>query len=203
MLRRVLLPTLFLAAALVVLEATTSAQSRVRPSPAPPPLPVFEWNQCPFEGCTYRQWKAEGHVVLYSTWKKSRRQIGELAAGDKVVAVTGVVITYQPGVVRIDRDAPSGLADVEDYKRGDTILTYSYHGEGELTAWYKGHFYDSFFLPDTNDLLHDGCPATGCPATYVDHGEKEWWAKVKLRSGRTAWVWMDHATFDGVDALGS
>jgi hypothetical protein len=35
-------------------------------------------------------------------------------------------------------------------------------------------------------------------------GKKEWWAKVKLKSGKTAWVDMEEAVqnFDGVDSLG-
>jgi uncharacterized protein YgiM (DUF1202 family) len=32
-------------------------------------------------------------------------------------------------------------------------------------------------------------------------GRKEWWAKVKLESGRTAWVHMDDAHFSGIDIL--
>jgi hypothetical protein len=172
-----------LVALLLIASALTSAQAGVRPSPTPPSLPFFEWKACPFEGCTYREWKAEAVVSLYNTWKKSRTQVGTLAAGERVVAVTGVVITYQPGVVRIERD-------FEGFKRGDRILTYASHGEGEITAWYKGAFHD-FELTSVAGA-----------ATDVEAGRKEWWAQVRLRSGRTAWVWMDHAKFSGVDALG-
>jgi hypothetical protein len=34
-------------------------------------------------------------------------------------------------------------------------------------------------------------------------GEKVWWAEVKLKSGRSGWVNMDTAVFDGVDLLAS
>jgi hypothetical protein len=33
----------------------------------------------------------------------------------------------------------------------------------------------------------------------VDPGKKVWWAKVRLKPGRTGWVDMDHAKFDNVD----
>jgi len=53
--------------------------------------------------------------------------------GGKVVAITGVVITFRPGVVRMDRGLPQyGL------KGGDTILTYAYRGEGAWAVWFKG-----------------------------------------------------------------
>jgi hypothetical protein len=165
-----------------------SAQSRARSMPTPPPLPVFEWNACPFEGCTYRAWKAENKIALYDTWNKSRRQIGQLSAGDKVVALTGVVITFKPGIVRLDRDASKSQAGY-DFKRGDTVLTYASHGEGVTTAWLKGQYDENF---DT----------TAVENTTVERGRKEWWAKVRLRSGTTAWVWMDNAHFSGIDALG-
>jgi len=32
--------------------------------------------------------------------------------------------------------------------------------------------------------------------------KKEWWAKIKLKSGQTGWVNMDTAEFGGVDVLG-
>ena len=73
---------------------------------SPPSLPFFEWNRCPFEGCVYRKWKAEAPVQLYTTWKKSRHRIGTLPKGETVLAQTGVVITFKPGLVRMERDAP-------------------------------------------------------------------------------------------------
>src|SRR5258705_127075 len=39
----------------------------------------------------------------YSTWKKARRGVGALNVGDKVVGVTGVGITFKPGIVGVDR----------------------------------------------------------------------------------------------------
>jgi hypothetical protein len=89
-------------AVFLTFEAALPAQTEQL---TPPALPVFAWNECPFEGCMYGQWTAAGRVTLYSTWKKSRRRVGELNAGDKVVGVTGVVITFKPGIVRVDADA--------------------------------------------------------------------------------------------------
>jgi hypothetical protein len=167
----------------------------LQPVPAPA-LPHFDWGACPFEGCTYRQWTARKSIIVYDTWKQRRREVGQLSMRDKVIAVTGVVITFRPGVVRMDR----GLPD-RDLKRGDVILTYTNRGEGFSAVWYKGHYYSEFDITFTRWPDGQGCGGTHCAATYIDLGKKAWWAKVKLMAGRVGWIDMTHADFDGIDLL--
>ena len=95
----------------LLIPATHSAQSK------PPELPFFDWNACPVEGCVYRQWVARGPIAWYDTWKRTRQEIGQLVKDDKVVAITGVVITYKPGVIRLDRDY-----SVSEYADGGTRI---------------------------------------------------------------------------------
>jgi hypothetical protein len=161
-----------------------------------PVLPYFDWRACPFEGCTYRQWTARKSIIVYDTWKQQRREVEQLSMGDKVIAVTGVVITFRPGVVRMDRDLPD-----RDLKRGDVILTYTNRGEGFSAVWYKGSYYSEFDLTFTKWPNGQGCGGTHCAATYIDLGTKAWWAKVKLKAGRVGWIDMTHADFDGIDLL--
>ena len=159
-------------------------------------LPVFDWNACPFEGCAYRRWTARMPVAVYDTWKNSRKMIAELSPGDRVVGITGVVITYKPGRIRMDRDLPqSGL------KRGDTVLTYAYRGEGFAAAWYNGTYDSEFDISFAKWPDGSGCGGDHCAATYVDLGKTVWWAKVQLPSGRLGWVDMNASEFDGVDLL--
>lgn len=161
-----------------------------------PTLPFYDWKACPFEGCSYRQWTARKSVVSYDTWKKDRRPIAEISKGDVVTGVTGVVITFTPGVIRVDRDLPDG-----NLKGGDTILTYAYRGEGYSAVWFKGTYYSEFDISFTKWPDGQGCGGSHCAATYVNLGKKVWWAEVKLKSGRMAWVDMDQADFQGVDVL--
>ena len=56
--------------------------------------------------------------------------------GDKVFAITGVVITKKPGVIRVDEDMPE-----RKLKQGDIILTYTYHGEGNSEVCFQGKYY--------------------------------------------------------------
>jgi hypothetical protein len=83
------------------------------------------------------------------------------------------------------------------------ILTYAYRGEGFSAVWFKGLYYSDFDISFARWPDGSGCGGAHCAATYVDMGEKVWWAEVKLKSGRSGWVNMDTAVFDGVDSLAS
>jgi hypothetical protein len=161
-----------------------------------PTLPFYDWKACPFEGCSYRQWTARKPVAGYDTWKQNRRQVARISKGDTVTGVTGVVITFRPGVIRVDRDLPDAKL-----KRGDTILTYTYRGEGFSAVWFKGGYYSEFDISFTKWPDGQGCGGAHCAATYITLGRKVWWAQVKLKSGRLVWVQMDGADFEGVDLL--
>jgi hypothetical protein len=106
------------------------------------------------------------------------------------------VITFKPGVVRIDRDLRG-----QNLKRGDTILTYAYRGEGESAVWIQGRYYTDFDIGFTKWPDGAGCQGKACEGTYIDMGRKVWWAEVRLKSGRIGWVDMNHAEFDGTCSL--
>ncbi len=179
--------------ALAVLPQNAKPESRATSSPQ---LPYLDWKACPFEGCQYGPWTARKPGIVFDTWKPERKEIARLAKGDKVTGETGVAITYEPGVVRMDRDLPE-----ERLKRGDTILTYTYRGEGVSAVWFNGRFYREFDLSFTKWPDGRGCGGDHCAATYVKPGKKAWWAQIKLKSGATGWVNMEGAKFDGTDAL--
>ena len=117
---------------------------------ATPALPFHDWGACPYEACAYGQWAAHRSVTVYDTWKPERRPIGQLAVGDQVTGITSAVVTFKPGLIRMDRD----LAD-QDLRRGDTVLTYAYRGEGFSAVWFKGKYHSLF----------DQCHTETCPAS--------------------------------------
>lgn len=185
-----------LLAVLAGLTLWQSSAPQTAQAPSPPSLPFYDWKACPFEGCVYRQWTARKPVRVFDTWKARREQIAALSAGDKVRALTGVVITFKPGLIRMDRDLPDkGLV------RGDTILTYTYRGEGFSAVWFKGKFESEFDISFTSWPDGFGCGGAHCAATYVELPRKTWWVRVRLATGRTGWVKMDTNDFDGVDVL--
>ena len=153
-----------------------------------PALPYYDWGACPYEGCAYRQWTVHRPVTVYDTWKQGRRPIAQLAKDEPVTGLRGGVITFRPGAIRMERDLPE-----LDLRRGDTLLTYAYQGEGFSAVWFKGKYHDSFDISFAKWPDSTGCGGTHCAATYIDLGAKSWWANVKLKSGRTGWVEMDLA----------
>jgi hypothetical protein len=123
---------------------------------------------------------------VYDTWKSPRRPIAQLAAGDRVTGIQGAVVTVKPGLIRMDRDLPE-----QGLQRGDTVLTYAYRGEGFSAVWFKGKYHSEFDISFAKRPDGTGCGGEHCAATYVDLGQKTWWAEVKLSSGVTGWVEMD------------
>jgi hypothetical protein len=152
-----------------------------------PELPYYDWGACPGEFVCYgNALTVHRPVTVYDTYKVGRRAVGQLAEGDKATAVRGVVITFKPGTIRMDRD----LLD-QDLRRGDTLLTYADRGEGFSAVWFKGKYRAEFDISFAKLPDGSGCGNEHCAATYVDLGKKAWWAEVKLASGRTGWVDME------------
>jgi hypothetical protein len=161
---------------------------------AEPALPSLDRGACPFETCAYRQWTAREVITVYDTWKPERREIAKLPAGENATGITGVVITDRPGAIRVDRDMPE-----QNLKRGDILLTYAYRGEGFSAVWFKGRHYDEFDISFVKRPDGTGCGGAHCAATYVDLGEKHWWAQVRMKSGAVGWVDMDRGVLGGFD----
>lgn len=152
-----------------------------------PKLPFYDWGACPGEFVCYGEaLTVHRPVTVYDTYKPARRAVGQLAEGDKATAITGVVITFKPGMVRMDRDLPD-----QNLRRGDTLLTYAYRGEGFSAVWFNGKYRAEFDISFAKWPDGSGCGNEHCAATYVDLGKKSWWAEVKLASGRTGWVDME------------
>jgi hypothetical protein len=164
-----------------------------------PQLPFYDWKACPFEYCRYDRWIAGIPVTVYDSWAENRRQVAHIGKGEAVLAVTGGVETLRPGLIRLDLDLEGS-----NLKRGDVILTYAFRGEGYSAVWFKGRYYPDFDISFTKWPDGFGCGGAHCAATYVDLGNKVWWAQVKLLSGLTGWVNMEETRVDGgVYLLGS
>jgi len=185
-------------------ESSSTKQTDTAPAVAPesppyvvqeaPALPFLDWDACPFEGYTYREWTAAAPVEVFDTWEPNRKLIATLPTNSVVTGLTGVVITSKPGTIRLNADLSQ-----DDLHRGDTILTYTYRGEGFSAVWFKGRFYHDYDITFAKWPDGSGCLGSDCAGTYVDLGEKVWWAKVKMSSGIVGWVNMDKAKLGGVD----
>ena len=170
---------------------TSAQEDRTKP----PALPVVDEGACPFEGCTFGEWTVTKETLLYSTWKKDRVETGRLQKGEKVAGLTGVHITEKPDTIRVLKDIPE-----LSLKRGDTFYRYMYRGEGFADIWVHGEWKKETDCSFVTEKDAGGC-LRDCSAQVVEDGVKEWWVKVRTKSGEVGWTKAD-GNFDGMDSLG-
>ncbi len=133
----------------------------------PPALPLYDWGACPFEGCSYqRQWTAKKQMIVYDTWKQNRQVVTKLSKGDRVFGVTGVFITFKPGVLRVNQDVPR-----DKLKLGDQVPSIDLRllRRGLVCRLVEGKFYDFYDQFDGVDMLALLNPSVGTSAVTVDY----------------------------------
>ena len=108
-----------------------------------------------------------------------------LKAGEKVQGVTGVVITTQPGIVRVLKKTT--LANVS-LKSGDQLFLLTNLGEGFSKIWFKGRIFE-------------GDPYDESTYKTIREGKSIWWVKVKNRKGQIGWS-RQPENFGNVDQCG-
>ena len=123
---------LLIVSTILSVSAQMAAQ-RVRS--AGPPIPFEDVGACPFEGCVYRDWIANGPVTVRTGRSPDAPVAFTLKKGDHVQAITGIVVTVKPGRVQfrkaVDLATTAGTFHVEP---GETVYLLTYHGEGVTTA---------------------------------------------------------------------
>lgn len=157
-----------------------------------PTLPALKWNVCPGEGCHFGVWTAGAIVPVYDSWQ-AKREIGTLAKRARVTGLTGVMVVYKPGMIRLDKYRPA-----DHLKQGDAVLIYTYYGEGVSDVWFQGRVHPEFDISWAKWPDGSGCHGDSCSAHLVDLGSHTWWVRVKLPSGLTGWVNSDKANLDGI-----
>jgi hypothetical protein len=195
---------------LVVLLIAGRAQQPGKPGKSadtkPPVLPFVTQPACPFECCQFGEWTARRRAVIYSDWRANkRRKIGVVAIGQRVTAIDGAEVIFQPEHLQV-------LAVVDEIraKPGDTILRFAYYGEGRYDYWFDGRWireYEGAFALACSDPEHK--QYRFCSA---EKDRRQWWAKVKTKTGLVGWVYMnslygnvregDISPFEGTDACG-
>jgi len=158
-----------------------------------PPANFENWGVCPFECCTYREWTAEDEIPIHQNRSEKSAVVFRLRRQEHFDAVTGVVVTEKPGVVRIDRPVQDGYLEGSDQpqlslKAGDTIYLLSPLGEGAYLFWYRGKVYRS----STDLAAMPGVDAAGARMT--------WWKQVRNKAGKKGWTLSDK--FSNADACG-
>jgi hypothetical protein len=159
-----------------------------------PTLPVIDYNACPFEGCTFGNWKVTKDSKLYSSWQNGRAEVGTLNTGTEVAGLTGVHITRKPDKIVVTKAIPD-----LDAQPGDVILRYMYVGEGFANIWFKGSWHKEYDCSFVTEKDNEGC-LRDCSGSVAEYGVKEWWVKINTHDSKTGWVLVED-NFDGMDSL--
>jgi hypothetical protein len=187
-------------AAFVLLATFVSAQQGRTKSLASgrpitePGLPVIDYKACPFEGCTFGEWKVTKESTVLSSWQGNHTEIGKIHPGEKVTGLTGVHITRKPDRILVKQPMPD-----LDLQPGDVVLRYMYLGEGFANVWYKGSWHKSLDCTFVTEKNGQGC-LRDCQAIVTEEGAKDWWVKIKTSTGTIGWVLVED-NFDGMDAF--
>ena len=145
-----------------------------------PPNPFVHKGTCPFECCTYRDWKTLKKVTLLDK-PKGTRKIVDIGKGKIVRGVTGVVYSRPIRLVATHAYEDSPI------KKGE--LFYALHGVGEgfWAVWYRGKVYSVDFSSESETIL--------------DAADPKWWVKIRARNGKSGWV-LNRDQFGNQDACG-
>ncbi len=157
----------------------TAGYSQCEQSAVPPQLYISK-GACPFECCTYQLWIANRVVALVD--HPGGKVIAQVRKGDKVQAITGEVETHQLRF-KIKRKGLDFDKVTEPVPVGSTVYLLHPVGEGFWLVWFNGKVIQM-------------------DPEYVGPGPQyQWWAKVKVKSGRIGWVRMNanDLAFDHVD----
>ena len=158
-----------------------------------PPSDYENWDVCPFECCTYREWTADREIPIHASRSDQSAVLFRVRPDETVRAVTGVVVTHKPGVVTLDRPVQDGFVADSDrpqlsLKAGDVVYFLSPLGEGQYLFWYQGKVYRS------------GGDLASMPGVDARDARMTWWKLVKNRAGNSGWTHSDR--FRHVDACG-
>jgi len=169
-------PTGFLAA-VALLSGPLFAQDEGVSMPNPPRLPVTAE-----ENWTVKRFTIHREATIYNTWEAKGRKIAILPPGSIVSGIGKLSVIHEPDVVSITRPFPQlGLSP------GDTILRYTYEGEGFADFWIKGRWFEEFDGAFITEPDGNGC-SKNCRGKVTKIGRKEWWAHVRLSDGRNGWL---------------
>lgn len=166
-----------------------------------PALPHYDWGACPFECCTYREWKANQTVVAYSDYKDGASVVFTIKKGEWVTAETGVVITTKTGITKVLKSMKLGYQEGQkepslDVKPGDILYILHYTGEGFDLFWFKGKKYYDQIAADKTD---PNPPPPELNVQVISRPDADWWVRVKNKKGQTGWI-KNPPYFENADA---
>ena len=134
-------------------------------------LPYHDYGACPFECCVYRRWAVVKDTIVHASRSEISHIAFRLRKGEHVQAITGVVITTEPGVAVALRPTVAGGRRVPT---GGWILILTNLGEGYAKVSYRGRVAEAQVYDES--------------AFKIERQAKSvWWVKLRDRHERIGW----------------
>lgn len=135
------------------------------------PIPYEDNGACPFECCVYREWIGTKPTVVRADKRINSPAIFTVRKGERVSAITGVVITTRAGRARMLK--PDTIDGVR-VTAGDLLYVLTNQGEGFYKVWYKGRML-SYGIWDNPSVK------------VLSPPQAVWWVEIKNRKGQIGW----------------
>ena len=158
-----------------------------------PTLPFTDRDVCPFECCQYGEWTARSSYRVRTAPGIGASVAFAIHPGEKVQALTGLVITRKAGIVIVRKETK--FYDVT-LPAGEKLYVLHPSGEGVALFWYNGATHSGELEAET---VHKGSAKR--PWDVLSVPQTEWWVKVKNQRGTTGWI-LNPRGFRGMDACG-
>lgn len=187
------------AALIVILSTTAGIVSLVSALSQPAPrLPYEDHGACPFECCTYREWSVRQETELLTERRDDASVVVSLHAGDRVIGITGVVVTTQLGLAEVvGRTTESG----KERTPGDKWQVLNYVGEGYWRVWDNGSVFDEFISDERACQSEAARGRTMCSVLLRSRPVTTWWVRVRGPQGQEGWT-RHVDRFGNIDACG-
>jgi hypothetical protein len=109
----------------------------------------------------------------------------EVAKGEWVQGITGVVITTRLGTSKVIEAMTLGDNPSVSVSSGDILYTLHYVGEGYDLFWFNGKTYSDQIAGDKPD---PDPPPPHLKIQILSRPKYVWWAKIKNRKGDVGWT---------------
>ena len=173
------------------------------PAPSGPTLPFEDHGACPFECCVYRVWTVRRDTAVRRERRDDSETAFRLLRGERVHALSGVVMTTAAGVATVRKKAVIGTNETpQEVRPGDRIYLLNAQGEGFWKYWLRGRIDSDQFPGDSSTgCLDGGGPPGDCPVVVTKRPTTVWWVKVRNREGEVGWT-REVESFGEKDACG-
>ena len=157
-------------------------------------IPFIVENACPFEGCTFGDWRVLSETNVYEQPDKNSHIVASLKANTSVNVVSGIEVV-SPGRAIVIGEPYSHKELIDSDKE---ILILNYWGEGRSQVFQSGNFFTTK-IARTKSECTERPNGRNCWVKVLQEPVSNWWVKAK----DLGWVLMEKGNLRPINAFSS